>query len=205
MIAVLTRPEGRAGETSRRLREAGHTVRFVALQTIVDADPFPNPALFDAVLFTSVSAVERAPRGHAWPAVGAVGPVTAAALRARGIHVDVVGDGGGAALGAQWPKPQGRKILLPQAQDAHPGLAGVLRSRGADITVASVYRTVPRQDVDVAPFHDADLICFFSPSQVRAFRALNVKTDARVWGVGTTTRAAMAGLERHLDALEDVL
>jgi hypothetical protein len=62
------------------------------------------------------------------------------------------------------------------------------------VTVAKVYKTVPRRDVERAPFERADLVCFFAPSQVRAFRALSVATRARFWGVGRTTRAAMAGL-----------
>ncbi|MGQ0612519.1 MAG: uroporphyrinogen-III synthase, partial [Planctomycetaceae bacterium] len=90
MRVVLTRPAGRGEEFARRLRAAGHEVAHVPLTRIEPDAPFPDPAPFDGVLFTSVAAVELAPRAAHWPRVGAVGPATAAALRARGLGVHVV-------------------------------------------------------------------------------------------------------------------
>jgi uroporphyrinogen-III synthase len=169
-------------------------VACVPLTAVEDLDPFPDPSGFDGVLFTSINAALRAPAGARWPRVGAVGEKTAAALAARGIRVDVVGAGGGKELSVTWGHAQGQRLLLPQAADAHPDLADALRAAGAFVTIARVYRTVPLEGVDPAPFERADLICFFAPSQVRAFRALSVTTAAKFWGVGATTRAAMAGL-----------
>ncbi|MFQ5845124.1 MAG: uroporphyrinogen-III synthase, partial [Planctomycetota bacterium] len=111
--------------------------------------------------------------------------------------VAVVGGGGGADRAVGWGAARGQRLLLPQAADAHPALAGALRRGGAEVTVARVYRTVPRRGVDMAPFAGADLVCFFAPSAVRAFVALDPPTAARWWAHGPTTSAALreAGLE----------
>jgi len=195
---VLTRDAARGGALARDLRAKGHDVSCVPLTAVEDGEVFPDPSGFDGVLFTSVNAVERAPDGR-WPRVGAVGTSTAAALRARGIEVDVVGSGGGKELAAAWGPAKGQRLLLPQAADAHPDLADALRAKGAVVTEVAVYRTVPLADVDRTPFERADLVCFFAPSQVRAFRALGVSTGARFRGHGATTRAAMGGLPQTED------
>jgi uroporphyrinogen-III synthase len=195
---VLARDAERGDALAERLRAKGHDVACVPLLAAEDGDPFPDPAGFDGVLFTSANAAARAPKAR-WPRVGAVGEATAAALRARGIQVDVVGAGGGKELAAAWGPARGQRLLLPQAADAHPDLAEALRAAGARVTVAAVYRTVPLGGIDRASFESADLVCFFAPSQVRAFRALSVTTRARFWGVGPTTRAAMKGLPQVED------
>jgi uroporphyrinogen-III synthase len=196
---VLAREPERGDALAEELRAKGHEVTCVPLTAVEDLDPFPDPSAFDGVLFSSVNAVVRAPDAR-WPRVGAVGEATAAALVARGIKVDVVGAGGGKDLAAAWGPAKRQRLLLPQAADAHPDLADALRASGARVTIAKVYRTVPLKSVDRAPFEHADLVCFFAPSQVRAFRALSVKTAAKFWGHGPTTRAAMAGL-RQIDDL----
>lgn len=196
MLVVLTRPEGRGGEFAERWRAQGHEIRHVPLTRIADGEPFPDPAPYDGVLFTSVSAVDRAPAAARWPRVGAVGAATAAALRARGIRVDVVGVAGGAALARAWGAAGGQRLLLPQAAGAHPALAAALRAGGAQVVCVPVYRTVPVAEVDTATLARADRICFFAPSAVRAFLALGVPTRALFWAVGETTEEALreAGL-----------
>ncbi len=198
MRIVLTRDRERGDALAEQLRAKGHEVLCVPLTGAEDLDPFPDPSLFDGVLFTSVHAATRAPLYARWPRVGAVGQATTSVLAARGIHVDVVGAGGGkelaAELSASGPAVPGQWLLLPQAAEAHPDLADALLAAGARVTVVAVYRTVPLRSVDVAPLERADLVCFFAPSQVRAFRALSVKTGALFWGHGPTTRAAMEGL-----------
>lgn len=194
MRIVLTRAEERGRALAARLRAAGHEVACIPLTEVRAGEPFPDPAPFDGVLFTSANAVARAPRDARWPRVGAVGEATAAALRARGIRVDVVGAGGGRELAAAWGDAAGQRLLLPQAADAHPDLGDALAARGAAVARVAVYRTEPLRTVDPAPFREAGLICFFAPSQVRAWRALGIPTRARFWGHGPTTRAAMGGL-----------
>ncbi len=194
MRIVLTREPERGGALAAGLRAKGHDVVCVPLTAVEDGDPFPDPAGFDGILFTSANAAARAPGNARWPRVGAVGEATAAALAARGIRVDVVGPGGGKELATAWGPAKGQRLLLPRAADAHPDLAEALRAAGARVTVVAVYRTVPLAGPDPAPFERADLVCFFAPSQVRAFRALSLKTAARFWGHGPATRAAMKGL-----------
>lgn len=194
MRIVLTRDAERGDALAERLRAGRHEVACVPLTRVEDGAPFPDPSPFDGVLFTSANAVARAPAKARWPRVGAVGEATAGALRARGIAVDVVGAGGGKELAHAWGGAAGQRLLLPQAEEAHGDLADALRAAGAELTVAAVYRTVPHEGADRGAFERADLVCFFAPSQVRAYRALAVLTGARFWGVGPTTRAAMRGL-----------
>jgi uroporphyrinogen-III synthase len=204
---VLTRPRGRGEEWRRRLEAAGHDVTLVPLTEIRDGDPFPDPAPYDGVLFTSVAAVERAPEGVTWPRVGAVGSVTAQALAERGIEVDVVGTAGGEELARQWGEAienaMGHRLLLPQARRARAELEVALRKMGAEVDCVAVYETLPAARVDRIALGSADVIAFFAPSAVRVFAQLKVDTNARFWGLGDTTRAAMAaaGIE-HSDVPE---
>jgi len=201
MRIVLTRPRGRGDAWKERLEAEGHDVALVPLTEIRDGEPFPDPGSYDGVLFTSVAAVERAPEGASWPRVGAVGEMTAAALAERGIAVDVVGSGGGAALASAWAtelgNAMGHRLLLPQARRAHAALELALRGMGAEVDCAAVYETLPAPRVDRAALERADAIAFFAPSAVRMFQQLAVQTRARFWGVGETTRSVMreAGFE----------
>ena len=207
MRIVLTRPRGRGEAWRERLESIGHAIDVVPLTEIRDADAFPEPAGYDGVLFTSVSTVERAPAGVVWPRIGAVGRTTAAALAERGIGVDVVGAGGGKELAAAWGNAMGQRILLPQARHAHPDLELALRRMGAEVDCVSVYETAPAARVDRSALESAEVIAFFAPSAVKVYRQLAVRTGARFWGIGDTTRSAMAaaGLEHSatepLDAL----
>jgi len=191
MRIVLTRPAGRGDAWRDAL--AGHDVALVPLTEIRDGEPFPDPAPYDGVLFTSVAAVSRAPGGARWPRVGAVGHATAAALSERGIGVDVVGAGGGAELAAAWGNAMGQRLLLPQARHAHPDLELALTRMGASVDCVPVYESAPAPRVDRAALESAEVIAFFAPSAVNAYRRLGVATNARFWGIGDTTRRAMAG------------
>jgi len=191
---VLTRPASRGAKLAERLRNAGHEVACIPLTECRDAEPFPDPAPFDGVLFTSVNSVARAPLNALWPRVGAVGQSTAAALHERSIRVDVIGAGGGRELAEAWEPAFGQRLLLPQAAGAHPALADALRAQGAEVVCVRVYKTMPVADVDPASFRRADLVCFFAPSHVRVFLNLCVETQARFWGHGPTTREAMGDL-----------
>ncbi len=211
MIVVVTRDPRRGKAWVAARRAEGHELVFVPLTRIEDAAPFPDPAAFDGVLFTSVNAVARAPAGATWPRVGAVGPATAGALRARGIKVDVAGEGagGGADLARLWGAANGpahaearsakvgRRCLVPQAEDAQPDLADALRAAGADVVAVAVYRSVPRDraDVDVAALERADEVWFFAGSQVRAFLTLGVTTKARLRAEGRTAQLELDRLD----------
>lgn len=192
MRIVLTRPRGRGEAWRTQLEAAGHEVALVPLSEIRDADPFPDPTGYDGVLFTSVSTVERAPQGANWPRIGAVGRTTAAALSERGIHADVVGAGGGRELAAAWGNAMGQRLLLPQARHAHPDLELALRKMGAEVDCVPVYETAPAARIDRPVLERAEVIAFFAPSAVVAYKRLAVETGASFWGIGATTRKAMA-------------
>jgi len=208
---VLTRPPGRATALARRLQAAGHDVALVPLTDVRDVGTFPDPGNFDGVLFTSASAAERAPAAARWPRVGAVGAATAAALRERGIRVDVVGDGGGAALARAWGRADGQRLLLPQAAEPHRALERALRAAGADVVTVPVYATsaLAPDAPGRAALESADVIALFAPSAVRALVASGVQTRGRWWAVGATTAEAIAAagrepLQGDLEALEDL-
>jgi len=191
LLIVLTRPAGRNTKQRADLEQAGHTVSEVPLTRIEPVADFPDPSGFDGVLFTSVSAVDRASEGCSWPRVGAVGPATADALRERGIDVQVVGAGGGADLAAAWGACDGQRLLWPRAEAAHQDLERALAGAGADVVPVVVYRTVALPDADRSALTTADVICFHAPSAVEAFCALGVETNARFWARGLTTAAAL--------------
>ena len=142
----------------------------------------PDAALdrrFDLVLFTSQVAVERlladarlAPRlrGAVEMAdVVAVGPSTEGALRRHGLPPSRVANGSGEAILESLPsRLEGKRVLLPRAEDATPELPEGLSRRGASITLLPVYRKVPvPSDSDLArqiverPFR---AFCVTSPS-----------------------------------------
>ncbi|MHC4940735.1 MAG: uroporphyrinogen-III synthase, partial [Planctomycetota bacterium] len=179
MRIVLTRPHGRGEAWRERLEADGHEVVLVPLTEIRDGDPFPDPAGYDGVLFTSVSSVERAPQGAAWPRIGAVGRATADALAERGMPAGVIGVGGGRELAAAWGNAMGQRLLLPQARHAHPDLELALRKMGAEVDCVAVYETAPAARVDRAALERANVIAFFAPSAVKMFKQLAVETGAR--------------------------
>ena len=63
-------------------------------------------------------------------------------------------------------------------------------------------RSMQQVYVDTAALEGADVICFFAPSQVEAFRELDVETHAKYCAHGQTTLEAMSGLEPVIDTDE---
>lgn len=86
--------------------------------------------------------------------VAAVGPATARALRAEGVHVDLVprGTSSAASMLEQWPALSGEgRVLVPHADLASPRLVDGLRARGWQVDDVVAYRTLrgapPEPDV----------------------------------------------------------
>lgn len=105
---------------------------------------------YHGVVFTSVHAVEvfvavlrslaRDARALAGLRLAAVGGETAAALRARLLEPDLIGEGGGALLAhaileAHWSGP----LLYPQGADGRPELAAALQAAGLAVDVVPAY------------------------------------------------------------------
>ena len=153
---LLTRPAGQGNALAARLQAAGARVACrptLAIQPLAAVLP-----ACDWIVFTSPNAVRHgyAPamrRCHDGNAQGrgvrlaAVGPGTAAAMRAVGLTVDVApAEGGGADdLLAQpdfAPAP-GAEVLVVRGEGGRQRLQDSLRARGVAVREVAVYRRVP--------------------------------------------------------------
>ncbi|MCP5151401.1 MAG: uroporphyrinogen-III synthase [Ectothiorhodospiraceae bacterium] len=158
---LVTRPAGRGEGLVERLRAAGAHVEWapmLAIEPCADADAraaLADMARYALVAFVSPSAVEHglaaAGTGAALAgrAIAAVGEGTRRALEAHGLVVTVVPTRGASAR-ALLAHPAlasamvaGRRILVVKGQGGLPDLEDGLRARGAEVTVARVYRRVP--------------------------------------------------------------
>ena len=159
---LVTRPADRAADLARRLEELGAevvTIPTIELAPAASASAFRNALQdmkqFEWVVFTSPEGIEwfqrlAAPlrkdvRALAGRHLAAIGPKTAASLRARGLHVDVVPqvfsqEGLIAAFGRR--RVRGRRALLLNAQEARDVLEHGLRALGMDAVRVPLYRTI---------------------------------------------------------------
>jgi uroporphyrinogen III methyltransferase/synthase len=172
---LVTRPRGQAAGVARLIRRRGGEA---VLWPAIEIGPPPEPLRaakaageidrYDVVVFTSENGVawfwrelEAAGRdaralGHA--RVAAIGPGTAAALRARGIRADITpAEYRGEALAqailedvrvvgelsarAFEGSNAGLRVLIPRAVVAREVLADRLRAAGCEVSVVPVYET----------------------------------------------------------------
>ena len=136
-------------------------------------------------------------------AVAVVGEATAQALDALGVHVDLVApkqdaDGLVDALLARGIAP-GARVFFPTADGARETLSTRLRAAGADVTVCTVYRSVPDAEGQEALGRliaqaAVDLITATAPSVVRGVVAAHAKATGAcgvpVASIGPVTTAA---------------
>lgn len=144
------------------------------------------------------------PAGARWAAVG---PRTAAALRAEGVAVDhVPGRGVGAAIPDGMGDLAGRRVLLARAETAGEDLPRILRERGAEVDDVPAYATVEGPEESRAALERAldagvEAAIFTSGSTARGFLRLaggpGRLEGAAVVCIGPSTAAAAreAGLE----------
>lgn len=160
-------------------------------------------------VFTSPRAAAALDPGDArpWPRVAcaAVGPATAAALRAAGQEVALCQEEGGAeALGQRLAarlRP-GDRVLLPAGDLAGEALAERLAATGAHVQVLVAYRTLPRSlnAVEEAGLRGAaDALVFSSGSGAAALLPFLRERVAAGWPVlfvalGPRTAADLRGL-----------
>jgi uroporphyrinogen-III synthase len=145
--------------------------------------------------------------------IAAVGPATAAACEARGLHAELVPAVHTAAgLLAELDDLGGRRVLLPHSDIARPELADGLRERGATVDAVVAYRTLPGPGaavlLDALRQGAVDAVTFASPSAVRGLlaglQAKGLSSEAArellagvaLVAIGPTTAAALrdAGL-----------
>lgn len=202
MRILVTRPEGR--ELCDRLRALGWDARAiptVAIRAVEPGGPF-DAALrrleaYDWIVVTSAAGV-RAVFEHrrrlrlpppARPRWAAVGPATAAALRAEGVEVAFVPDRYlTTAIADGLGEIGGRRVLLPRADAASPDLPRLLRQRGAQVDEVTAYRTVEGPEESREPLRRVleegiDAVLFTSGSTVRGFCRLVDDPVARLAGV----------------------
>jgi uroporphyrinogen III methyltransferase/synthase len=201
---VVTRAVAQAGTFVRLLEDAGAEV--IATPTI-SIDPPETWEPLDAairtldafrwVIFTSVNGVtmmgERLlHHGMPWSAlsnlrVAAIGPATAAALRASGLQVEIVPEEYRAESLAERLRTgvrPGDGVLLPRAADTRDTLVRKLRALGVRVVEVPVYRTRPVLDragaLRAAIGRGAiDVVTFTSSSTARNFAALFSSEERR--------------------------
>lgn len=164
-------------------------------------------ARFDVVAFCSKAAVD-AIGGDTFGArvVAAVGPGTAARLREHDVNVDVVGDAGGAALGALLVARgiNGKRVLLPRAEGGNEELEVALKAAGATVVGVDVYRSVA-VDVDAASVEEVPApraLLLTSPKRVKELiTRVRVPSDVVVIAIGATTAEALRDAGHRVDVV----
>jgi uroporphyrinogen III methyltransferase/synthase len=194
---VVTRAREQASEFSLMLHELGAEVIELPVIQLAPLDDYSalDGALqrlgeYDWLIFTSANAVEyflqrMDASGVDWRSFAgnlcAIGPATAAALRACHMKVDLmpakaVAEGLVEAF-ADF-EMQGARVLLPRASAARELVPDVLRSRGAVVDVVDAYRNIiPRDAADRANAvfggkRKPDWVTFTSSSTVKNLLAV---------------------------------
>ena len=228
---LVTRPADQSGEFAQRLREAGAEpvlAPAIALERPEDPSQIErgvNAALSsDWVVFTSANGVSvffvelqrqgRDARALATARVAAIGPITAAALRANGIVADLVpqryfGEALGDELAAS--VEAGSSIVLFRAQEAGAVLPDRLRDRYR-LHEFAAYKTVFVDDpAFLQKAASCDAVTFTSPSTVAGFvhlsggaqAAVSLANAKVVACIGPVTAQAARALGVRIDVVAD--
>jgi uroporphyrinogen III methyltransferase/synthase len=246
---LITRGREQSRRMADMIREAGGAPILCPVIEIVppaDFGPLDRAIArisdFDWVIFTSVNGVEgffsrffelRGDiREMAGPRLGAIGPVTARALKDRGLKVETpatefTAEGVLAALPQE--EISGRKFLIPRAEEAREILPRGIAAQGGLVEVAPVYRTRPPREANVEEIRkllrrgEVDAITFTSSSTVTNFLDMLGPADgaellegvvvgsigpvtsstARRLGVSVNVEATKYTVEGLISALED--
>jgi uroporphyrinogen-III synthase len=231
-LVVATRVEQAGDGFTQVLREGG--VHAIAMPTIGIAPPEDPCPLAEAVerlasnrwiVFTSAQAVTAMCTHAAWadawrtlserPRIAAVGPATAARVRAFGLPCDLVPERSSgrelaAALAICEGSLAGAHVLWPRSDIAGRELPDALTAAGAVVTEPEAYRTGTVQPDALGIFTatlekgGVEAVAFFSPSAAtglaRAFDQGSGEALARLAGrtevasIGPSTSAALEAL-----------
>jgi uroporphyrinogen-III synthase len=179
---VVTRPEAKS--LAEELERLGAEVTIVPLIEIRPAedrraveDAIVRMGTYDWVVLTSVNGVAAV-----GPGLVALGgrriikkkrPVTAEAIRERGVEPAFVASRASDAIAAGLGDVSGKRVLMPQADIAEPHLADELRGRGAEVDVVVAYRTVLVEPPmwGILPLRIADAVVLASGSACRSLAA----------------------------------
>jgi uroporphyrinogen III methyltransferase/synthase len=224
---AVTRARAQASGLARSLAQLGARV---VQSPAISVRPLPGPPLdpspYDLVCVTSANGVAglferlgaaeppRDARSLAAARIAAIGPSTAQALMAHGIHADVVGERSVAeglveALAQELDERPARRALIARAAHGRDVLPDALRERGVEVDVVELYETVAEAPAPrvLDEALGADYITFTSASTVRYFLdaaggAGKLSPRARLVSIGPVTSAALreAGLEPNVEA-----
>jgi len=212
---AVTRARPQASALAKRLRELGASVveaPAIRIEPIEAA--LPEIAGFDLLCLTSPNGVRRLfelvrdARSLAGPRIAAIGPGTAAALRAHGIEADVVPERSVAeGLVTALEGVEVERALIVRGEDGRDVLPDALRKRGAAVELVAVYRTVPEplSTEQRAAALAADDLVFASASAARAFHAAaGTLAGPRIVSIGPATSEAIRalGFEPALEAAD---
>jgi uroporphyrinogen III methyltransferase/synthase len=199
---LITRSREQSGKMAQEISEqGGEPVLFPTIRILPPADfsELDNAIMrigsFDWVIFTSVNGVERFferffhikedIREMAGPKLGAIGPVTAAAIRKFGFKVELLAKefvAEGVLEGLSRQEVQGKRFLIPRAEKAREILPEGITAMGGEVEIVSVYRTGLPDDSDVARIRsmlerkELDAVTFTSSSTVTHFVEMIGKT-----------------------------
>jgi uroporphyrinogen III methyltransferase/synthase len=202
---AVTRAREQASDLGRRLQALGARVVLApAIRTEPLDAALPDLAGFDLLCLTSPTGAARLlelvrdARDLAGPRIAAIGPGTAAALRAGGIEPDILPARSNAeGLVEALAGVQVRRALVARAQEGREVLPDALRERGAEVELLALYRTIaePLSDEERSAALGADLLVFASSSAVKAFHSAAGTLDGpRIASIGPATSATIREL-----------
>jgi len=230
---VITRPEAQAEELSELLRARG--ARVINFPVIRIALPESWEELDGAIdrlesyrwiIFTSANGVTfffrrlrergRDIRDLKGIRIATIGTATASAVEARGIRVDLVPEefiSEGVVKAFAGEDLRGCRVLLPRAREARDVIPEGLTKMGADVDVATAYRTV-RSDRNAAELESffaeakVDVITFTSPSTVANFLGImgpdfRLPSKVRIACIGPVTEKAAREAGLPVDILQE--
>jgi uroporphyrinogen III methyltransferase/synthase len=188
---LVTRPRHQTSALSQLLIERSAEpieLPAIGIETIADSadldSAIGNLSAYQWVIFTSSNGVEMFferlealkldSRALCRLKVGAMGPATAQALRARGIIPDFVPEvysSEGLIAGLKSYPVRGKRFLLPRADIANEELTRGIRVLGAEVREIVAYRTVPEPEAlaqarEMLLSGQIDVITFTSSSAV---------------------------------------
>ncbi len=218
---AVTRARAQASGLANRLADLGAAVVEAPAIEIVPLDgPAVSVSGYDLVCLTSPNGVRLLfdrlgaagldARALAGARVAAIGPGTAAALRAHGVIPDVVPSERFVAEGlveALVDVPV-KRALVARAAEARDVLPEALRDRGAEVEVVALYETVaaPLTENQLAAVSEADYVTFTSSSTVRnllqSAGGADWRPAGRLVSIGPVTSATLRerGLEPDVEA-----
>ena len=189
MRVIVTRPQAQAEPLLNALRAQGFEPIACPVIATEPIDDGPIDVTgYEWVIVTSANGAAELGARHIGvrPRVAAVGELTAAALEAQGIAVELVPTlASQEGLLAELPRPVGRALFVG-AESARRLLAD-----GLPADFRAVYRTV---ELTPAP-PDGDLVLLASPSAAAAWAKLGSTLSAITIGPQTTAAARDAGID----------